>query len=256
MSLSNSMAGGPALRFRKQVMACDSGRGRGIRGDVAGVFSPVSSRRSAQTVVRSRMVGSLVCAAALLAGVPSVRAIDFQSEIVPIFAKHCAECHGADMAKPKGGFIFDTPEALAKHINMDASKGFFVPGKPGESDMMRVLTLPLSADEVMPPSGKERIPQTQLDLIRDWIKAGAPLTKEEELVFREEQEKKMNDVRTKFWEWTNLEGKTIKARFIRRDGSKVVFQTEENGPEIEYPMSKLSQDSKLLAFRLSQMMLE
>jgi hypothetical protein len=47
--------------------------------------------------------------------------------------------------------------------------------------------------------------------------------------------------------WTNAEGKTIKAGFVRLDGENVVLRMPANGQEVPYPLAKLSDESQKLA---------
>jgi hypothetical protein len=44
--------------------------------------------------------------------------------------------------------------------------------------------------------------------------------------------------------WTNLEGKTIRAGFVRLEGSNVVLRMPANGQEVAYPISKLNLESQ------------
>ena len=48
-------------------------------------------------------------------------------------------------------------------------------------------------------------------------------------------------------DWTNTEGKTIKAGFVRIDGESVVLKLPTNGQEIPYPLSKLTAESQAQA---------
>jgi hypothetical protein len=43
--------------------------------------------------------------------------------------------------------------------------------------------------------------------------------------------------------WTNLEGKTIRAGFVRLEGENVVLRMPANGAEVPYPLAKLSPES-------------
>jgi hypothetical protein len=44
--------------------------------------------------------------------------------------------------------------------------------------------------------------------------------------------------------WTNLEGKTIRAGFVRLDGANVVLRMPANGQEVPYPIAKLDAESQ------------
>ena len=59
--------------------------------------------------------------------------IDFNTQVKPIFNKKCITCHGG--VKQKGGFsLLFREEALA---NTKSGKPAIIPGKPGESELVR-----------------------------------------------------------------------------------------------------------------------
>lgn len=93
--------------------------------------------------------------------------IDFNAEIRPILNNKCITCHGG--VKKNGGFsLLFREEALAKG---ESGEYAIVPGKPGESEMIKRLThhdpefrMPLDA----PPLSDEEIKK-----LTTWIKQGA-----------------------------------------------------------------------------------
>lgn len=96
--------------------------------------------------------------------------VDFATQVAPIFAAWCIECHGPD--KDKAG--------LRLHNGVDAfesgdSAGFnIVAGKPDESYLVEVMELDADADELMPPAKKGGpLPAAQIAVIRRWIAQGA-----------------------------------------------------------------------------------
>src|SRR5215203_3396532 len=59
--------------------------------------------------------------------------IDYSRDVKPILNKNCIHCHGG--VKAKGGFsVLFREDALAK---LESGKYAIVPGKPGESEMIR-----------------------------------------------------------------------------------------------------------------------
>jgi hypothetical protein len=100
---------------------------------------------------------------------------DFNRDIRPILSNNCFHCHGPDEESRKGGqdgLRLDTSEGA----RTDLGGGAFaiVPGHPEKSELIaRLITQ--EADELMPPpaSGKTLTP-AEIDLLRRWIKAGAP----------------------------------------------------------------------------------
>src|SRR2546421_57720 len=98
--------------------------------------------------------------------------IDFSRDIQPIFSENCSACHGPEKDKRKAGLRLDLKEgAFAK---LDSGAYAVVPGKPKESKMLQVVSLPLEHDDHMPPkkTGKN-LTRQQRDLLRRWIEQGA-----------------------------------------------------------------------------------
>jgi len=81
-----------------------------------------------------------------------------------LLKKHCFACHNED--KKKGGLVMTSREVLLKGGDNGPA---VVPGQPGESLLTQVI-LP-DSDPHMPP--KEQLSEEQINLLRDWIKAGA-----------------------------------------------------------------------------------
>lgn len=88
---------------------------------------------------------------------------DFTREILPIFRRHCWECHGPKKAESE--LRFDRRESAV---------GVSVrPGDVAASELYRRITLPRGHDEVMPSRG-EPLPTREVVQIRRWIEGGAP----------------------------------------------------------------------------------
>ncbi len=97
-------------------------------------------------------------------------AVDFATQVEPIFESKCFECHSPIKGKPKAGLRLDIAEGITR-----GSKEHKVvtPGKPDESLMLHVVSLPADDLDLMPPSGKGTpLTKDQLDLIRAWIAEG------------------------------------------------------------------------------------
>ncbi|MDX1564321.1 MAG: PSD1 and planctomycete cytochrome C domain-containing protein, partial [Phycisphaeraceae bacterium] len=94
--------------------------------------------------------------------------VDFKKQIEPIFEAHCLKCHGPD--KQKGGVRL-TGRAYAIR-DADSGHAALVPSDAdGSSLYQRIISK--NKDERMPPKG-ERLNAQQVQLIRQWIDAGAP----------------------------------------------------------------------------------
>jgi len=106
--------------------------------------------------------------------------INFEKAIFPIFEAKCIKCHASEhtddagkVKKPKGGLVMDTPEGLTKG-GKHAKEKTLVAGKPEESELYRVTTLPPSEDEAMPPEGKaDPLTDEEKALLKKWIAEGA-----------------------------------------------------------------------------------
>ncbi|HYV63238.1 MAG TPA: c-type cytochrome domain-containing protein, partial [Bryobacteraceae bacterium] len=93
----------------------------------------------------------------------------FIEKIQPIFEKKCGECHGAE--KQKSGYRLDEKEVALK--GGQSGETAIKPGDPLHSNLVRLILLPQTDDDAMPPEGKAMLtPEEIVNLIR-WIEAGA-----------------------------------------------------------------------------------
>ena len=120
---------------------------------------------------------SVVCAAvfyllqAVLMAAPSFSADvpTFEKDILPIFKARCAACHFPEAEHLKGGLDLSTLQSALKGGDNGPD---IIPGKADVSSL--VLMLEGKEEPKMPPpkKGPPLEPQ-QIDLIRQWINAGA-----------------------------------------------------------------------------------
>ncbi|MDW8307881.1 MAG: c-type cytochrome domain-containing protein, partial [Verrucomicrobiales bacterium] len=113
---------------------------------------------------------------------PATRAVDFATDIRPIFERSCLRCHGP--VRPKSGFRLDNRDAALKggHSGND-----ILPGNSAESRLIHYVAR-LNPETAMPPEGKgEPLTPEQVGLLRAWIDQGAPWPDE-----------KVEDVRLEF----------------------------------------------------------
>ena len=87
--------------------------------------------------------------------------VDFAKSIQGVFEARCIDCHGSK--KQKGDLRLDTLKAASSVIE---------PGKSGESDLVKRITLPADHEDVMPPKG-DPLTKEQIDAIKAWIDGGA-----------------------------------------------------------------------------------
>jgi len=110
---------------------------------------------------------------ALPARSASADASVFEKEVRPIFESRCYECHGPQ--KQKSGLRLDRKSSVFQ--GGDSGKPAILPGKSGESVLMRKLTSS-DPDEVMPPKG-EKLTPAQIAQIKNWIDSGAVWNEQE-----------------------------------------------------------------------------
>jgi uncharacterized membrane protein/mono/diheme cytochrome c family protein len=91
----------------------------------------------------------------------------FRSDIEPLLAAHCIECHGE--RKQKGGLRLDP---IAAAFSGDPRAWTIRPGDPDGSELLRRVLLPREDDEAMPP-GDEGLKPSEIDALRRWIAEGA-----------------------------------------------------------------------------------
>ena len=89
--------------------------------------------------------------------------------IQPIFERTCTGCHGDQ--KQKGKLAMHTHELLMK--GGDSGEATVVPGKSGDSLIVKRIALPADEDEHMPPKDKAQPTEKELKVLKWWIDAGA-----------------------------------------------------------------------------------
>ncbi len=94
-------------------------------------------------------------------------AIDYNTQVKPIFNKKCIACHGG--VKQKAGFsLLFREEALG---NTESGKPAIIPGKPGESELIKRIT-ETDPEERMPYK-HEPLSKKEITILKQWIKQGA-----------------------------------------------------------------------------------
>ncbi len=88
--------------------------------------------------------------------------------IIPLFVARCSPCHAGE--SPVSELGLDTSAAIHKGGYGGPS---VTPGDPTKSLVMARLVVPMSDAEHMPPEGNEQLTPDQIELVRQWIVAGA-----------------------------------------------------------------------------------
>ena len=118
---------------------------------------------------------SLRSALTLLTLATSARAasdkVSFNRDIRPIFSDTCFQCHGPDEAKRKADLRLDQrPSAVNPAKSGEIA---IVPGRPGESELIKRLET-ADPEDVMPPTRLHKpITPAQLETVKRWIAEGA-----------------------------------------------------------------------------------
>jgi Protein of unknown function (DUF1553)/Protein of unknown function (DUF1549)/Planctomycete cytochrome C len=101
-----------------------------------------------------------------LAGEP--QQLDFRRDVLPILSQNCFTCHGPDSKTRKADLRLDQKESALR-----AQEPVIVPGKSGESELVRRIRS-RDPDEVMPPPrSAKKLTARQVEVLESWIDQGA-----------------------------------------------------------------------------------
>ena len=146
---------------------------------------------------------------------PSALAVDFATEVQPIMKEKCFKCHSGP--KSKKGIRYDDAETLANFIG-DEDDDVIKPGKPDESLLIKLASLPRDDSHAMPPPQRgEGLSIPELSTIKQWIAEGAKLEGGEPTTPAPTPTTEAPKMLT----WTNTEGKSLEAFFVKLDGNSV-----------------------------------
>ncbi len=105
---------------------------------------------------------------------PSMGAVDFERQVLPILQERCIECHkgpyelNGKLKEPKAGLRLDG----ATHIMLGGDAGpVVVANYPSKSSLYQRVILPVDDSEHMPPRG-DPLTENQKDIFRKWIAQG------------------------------------------------------------------------------------
>ncbi|HYE18195.1 MAG TPA: DUF1553 domain-containing protein [Tepidisphaeraceae bacterium] len=96
--------------------------------------------------------------------------MDFARDVQPILSDACYHCHGPDEHGRKAKLRVDTKEGAFKVVD---GKPLIVPGKAGESELVRRLTTKDEDDLMPPPDSNRKLTAKQVETIRRWVEQGA-----------------------------------------------------------------------------------
>jgi len=96
--------------------------------------------------------------------------VRYNRDIRPILAENCYQCHGPDQNQRKAELRLDQEEGARADLG---GRRAIVPGRPEESELIRRVTA-ADPDERMPPASTGKaLSARQVELLRQWIAAGA-----------------------------------------------------------------------------------
>jgi hypothetical protein len=120
---------------------------------------------------KSPIARSLALLAGLIAAPALAAGPDFEREIQPLLAEHCAHCHGIDESTRQGGLRLDIRQNALE--GGDSGTPAIVPGKPDESEIVARIRS-TDPDVIMPPPHEKKpLKPEQMRLLEEWIAAGA-----------------------------------------------------------------------------------
>ena len=113
----------------------------------------------------------LLSALVLASGMPALAASQasdyFERNVRPVLVANCYACHGPSAPEPQADLRLDSRAAILKGGRNGPA---VIPGRPGESRLLQVLTG--KSGVRMPPAGS--LTQEQIDHIAEWVRMGAP----------------------------------------------------------------------------------
>ena len=178
---------------------------------------------------------------ALVLTTTAASAVDYKTQIAPIFRTKCYACHSTTK-KVKGKLALDDdklPEQIGAGKNI-------IPGDAAKSTMWVNCTLPDDDSDVMPPEGKNKLTAAEIDVFKAWINEGASLTGGGAAPAAAPAAA-MPAAAGGVLKWTNTEGKTIEAEFMGLQGDSVLLKIPSTGVTHILALSKLSAESQAQA---------
>ena len=91
--------------------------------------------------------------------------VSFKRDIRPILSDNCFHCHGPDANHREADLRLDTEEGARTAMEV---------GKPDESELFRRLVSHDLDERMPPPKSNKQLTAEQIELLRQWISAGAP----------------------------------------------------------------------------------
>lgn len=111
------------------------------------------------------IIVSLLCAAAGADG----PAVEFERDVLPILKARCYECH--DAKKQTAGYRLDVRSRALR--GGESGEPAVLPGKSGESELIRRVTHEDEALRMPPEDSGERLSEKEIATLKAWVDGGA-----------------------------------------------------------------------------------
>lgn len=109
-------------------------------------------------------------AATLDLSTPPADTVSYKEDVLPIFQKRCAKCHGAE--NEEGEVVAEVSLIVIDHKRLMMGSEFgpvVTAGDPEDSWLLEMIT-----EGDMPPEGEgDKVPEEEIAVIRQWILEGA-----------------------------------------------------------------------------------
>ncbi|HZL38608.1 MAG TPA: DUF1553 domain-containing protein [Tepidisphaeraceae bacterium] len=112
----------------------------------------------------------VACASAIVQCAPAGAPIQFDRQVMPILSDNCYFCHGPDEKARKAHLRFDTQ---AGAFRLKDGKSVIVPGRSGDSEIIRRITSSDPDVKMPPPKSNRKLSQVQIEAVRQWVDQGA-----------------------------------------------------------------------------------
>lgn len=99
------------------------------------------------------------------------QAIDFDRDIRPILSNNCFTCHGPDERNRKADLRLDIKDAALADLGGYRA---IEPGHADKSELVRRIVSKQRSQQMPPPRSKKSLTPQQINLLKEWINAGAP----------------------------------------------------------------------------------
>jgi mono/diheme cytochrome c family protein len=96
--------------------------------------------------------------------------VDYKTQVKPVLADYCYECHGADEKKRESDLRLDQKESAFADLGGYRN---IVPGKPDESELYLRISAEVAEERMPPYDAGTELTAAQIETIRKWIEQGA-----------------------------------------------------------------------------------